>query len=598
MGTVTPSTEIAQTADSSEPETAAADSGRAHQRRQHPYIVLAVVLTATFMQLVDVSIVNVAVKSIQVDIGASFANIQLILAGYQLAFAITLITASRLGDLFGRRKVFMLGMAGFVLASAACGAAPNAGVLVIGRVVQGLMSGLMFAQVLAVIQVTFEPKERGKAFGVFGATIGMATILGPLLGGVLIAWNPAGLDWRTIFYVNVPIGAVALVVAFFRLPDSRSDDAQRLDVPGAVLIAAALFLLVFPLTEGRERGWPTWVIVMLVASVPMFLGFVAYQLRKTRRRDSPLLNMHLFADRGFRTGSLLGMVFFAGLPPFFLILTLYLQIGFGYTPLHAGLTTFAFAIGSGVASAQSDRLAKRIGKATLAVGCIILLGGTIGLIFVIRAMGDQLHWWAISPVLLVCGVGLGLFVAPFSNAVLQTVRKQLAGSASGALATVQQLGGALGVALVGIVLFGLLPHNSASAADAVIPQLRRDLAAAGLPAAAQQRAIAGFRQCLKDRTSSSDPSNNPPSCRRAAAGAAGPSAAKIGAAFRSAGVDALKRDFSTSVQQTLLYEVAAFGLALLVVPLLPGRPRGKHALGRREQQVRVHDIGAQPAPAG
>jgi MFS family permease len=204
---------------------------------KHPYLVLGIVLTAVFMNLLDVSIVNVAIPSIQDDLGASFAEVQLVLAGYQLAFACLLITGGRLGDIFGRKRLFIAGMALFTLASLLCGLAPSPIMLIVSRVIQGAGAGLMVPQVLAIIQVTIPPKERGKAFGIFGATIGIATILGPLVGGLLISLNLFGSDWRSIFLVNIPVGLASLLLAFRELPESKAPDAPRLDIPGAVSAA-------------------------------------------------------------------------------------------------------------------------------------------------------------------------------------------------------------------------------------------------------------------------------------------------------------------------------------------------------------------------
>lgn len=230
----------------------------ARAERTSAGLTLAIIMTATFVQLIDVSIVNVAIPSIQRELHASSAEIQLVVAGYLLAFAMTLITGARLGDIFGRTRLFIIGMVGFTLASAACGAAPTATALVVSRVVQGAFSALMYPQVLSVIQVSIPPRDRGRAFGILGAVIGLATILGPVVGGLLISANIAGSTWRSIFYVNVPIGIAAVAGALYRLPRSKAPDAPRLDIPGALLATAGVFLLVFPLVQGRQDGWPAW----------------------------------------------------------------------------------------------------------------------------------------------------------------------------------------------------------------------------------------------------------------------------------------------------------------------------------------------------
>ena len=548
----------------SAPTATAHDAGVTSRAERHPFFVLAIVLTAVFVQLLDVSIVNVAIPSIQKDIGASFASVQLVIAGYQLAFACLLITGARLGDIFGRKKLFMIGMATFTIASALCGFAPNSTTLVLARILQGLGSGLMFPQVLAVIQVTIPAKDRGKAFGIFGATIGIATILGPLLGGSLIALNLFGTDWRAIFLVNIPIGVVALVAAFLELPDSRAPDKPRLDVLGAVLVSAGLFLLVYPLTEGREKGWPLWIYLMLAASVPCLVAFTLLQRSKTVRNANPLLLMTLFANQSFRAGLLLSLVFFAGIPAFFFTFSLYLQVGLGFSALHSGLTTFPFAIGSAFASARSDGLAKKLGTRVLTLGAGLLTASMVGAIVVLHLAGTDLHAWEIAPMLLVAGLGLGCFLAPLTNLVLAGIKGREAGSASGVLSTSQQIGGAIGVALIGLVLFGVLGAHAPDAARAETGPLSRALVAAGLPVGAADQATAGFERCFVLQAKAPDPSVTPPGC-------AAPSTATAAAraAFASAGRQANKDNFRYAIERTLIFEILVFGAACLISRLLP-----------------------------
>ncbi|MDQ6874572.1 MAG: DHA2 family efflux MFS transporter permease subunit [Actinomycetota bacterium] len=530
----------------------------------NPYVVLAIILTATFMQLVDISIVNVAIPSIQRDLHASYGQIQLVLVFYQLAFACTLITAARIGDIYGRRRIFLIGMTAFTLASVLCGAAPNAGVLVGSRLLQGLAAGLMFPQVLSVIQVTFPPRDRGRALGIVGATIGLATILGPLLGGILIQADIGGLGWRTIFYVNVPIGIGALIAAFFLLGESRAPGGNRLDLPGAGLVTLGVFLLVFPLVEGRDRGWPGWVWLMLAAAVPVLAVFAAYERRRTAADASPLLRMSLFRDRAFVAGLVLSFVFFAALPPFFFTLAVYLQIGLGFSALGSGLTGFPFAVGSACAAAASNALTKRLGRSILLLGTGLLVLGMCAVLLTAHVVGIHPHTWQFLPALLLSGVGLGLFIAPVVNIILAAIRTEAAGAASGVLSTVQQVGGAVGVAVIGVVFFGLLGVNSGRAAGAVGPQVRASLAAAHLPRPAQDAVLAGFRKCFHDRSHAKDPTTPPPSCRQRSG-----TTAPVGNALRNAGRVALAEDFSRSYQQALGYEIAVFALSFLLVFRLP-----------------------------
>ncbi|MGB9375972.1 MAG: MFS transporter [Mycobacteriales bacterium] len=544
----------------------------------NPYVVLAIVLTATFMQLVDISIVNVAIPSIQRDLSASYGQIQLVLVFYVLAFACTLITAARLGDIYGRRRMFLVGMSTFTVASILCGAAPSAGVLVFARLFQGLAAGLMFPQVLSVIQVTFAPKDRGKAFGIVGATIGIATILGPLLGGLLIQLNLGGLEWRTIFYVNVPIGVAALVGAWMFLGESRAPGATKLDIPGALLVTGGLLLLIFPIVEGRDRGWPSWIWLVLAASVPVLAVFIVYERRRTREDNDPLLRMSLFRDRAFVAGLALSLVFFAGLPPFFFSLALYLQIGQGFSALGSGLTGFPFALGSAVAASFSDRIAQRIGRRVLHIGTGLLVLGMLTVLITTHLVGVHPHTWQFIPAMLISGLGLGLFIAPVINIILAAIKSESVGAASGVLSTVQQVGGAMGIAAIGVILFGLLGLNAGRSADAVAPDLRTTLAAQGVPPAAQEQVISGFRRCFDDRSHANDPTLVPPSCRPPAG-----TSPQVAAALQANGRDALAKNFSRSYQQTLVYEILIFSAAFLLVFRLP--------------EVDPHSMGHGPAAA-
>lgn len=569
---------MTQTAASPASANTTASRGGSH----NPWVVLAVVIAGAFMQLVDVSIVNVAIPSIQRNLNATYAQIQLVLVFYQLAFACTLITGARLGDIYGRKKLFLIGLTLFVAASALCGAAPTATVLVIARLVQGVGGGMMFPQVLSVIQVTFPPAQRGKAFGVFGAAIGIATILGPLLGGALIQLNLFHTDWRMIFYVNLPIGVAALLGAIFQLGESKAPGAPRLDVWGALLITGGTLLVVYPITVGREKGWPLWIIGLLAAAVPVLALFAWYETRKTRRRDSPLLVMSLFKDRAFRAGILLLLVFFAALPPYFFLFSLYIQIGQGFTALGAGLAGFPFAVASGFASARSDVVARRLGNRVLAVGCALLVLGMLLVLLTVHLVGTHPHIYSFVVPLLVSGAGLGFFVAPVTNIVLAGIHAEGAGSASGVLSSVQQVGGALGVAVAGVIFFGLIGTNAANAGQQVGPALRAQLAAAHLPAPAVSGIIDGFQRCFDDRTHANDPTADPASCRaveRMALRSPAPPPVKqeIAVATGQAAKRALGLDFSRSFQQTLLYEVALFAAAFGLVFTLP--PVDPQAMG-------------------
>lgn len=550
------------------------DSGAGPANR---WLVLGIVLTAVFMQLLDVTVTTVAIPSIQRSLHTTFGEVQLVLAGYSLAFACVLITGGRLGDIYGRKRLFLIGMVAFTAASAVCGAAPDALTLVGARIVQGMCSGLMFPQVLAILQVTFPDREKPKAFAAYGASIGLATILGPVLGGALIKLNLFGADWRSIFYVNVPIGLAALAAGIMYVDESTAPHADRLDLPGVAAVTAGLFLLVLPLVIGRDQGWPAWSLAMLAASGPVLAGFAWYERVLTRRPgSSPLLRTTLFRQRSFSAGLVVCLVFFAGIPSFFFIFLLTLQAGFSYEAVSAGAVTLSFAIMVAAASARSAAVAKRLGTWTLLAGCVLLAIGLAGVAWQLHSAGTGLRGYWLSPSLIVAGTGAGLVLAPLTGVILAGIRPADAGAASGVLATAQQVGAAAGIAIAGILFFGQLATNSGAASSAATPALSTRLAAAGLPAHDASEVVAGFRICFHDRASQNDPTAIPASClriQRQVAAAPAPAAVRqaVAAAVTGRAIPlARKDDFTRSLQRTLLLgQIPAFLLTGLLVFALP-----------------------------
>ncbi|HVU74726.1 MAG TPA: MFS transporter [Mycobacteriales bacterium] len=545
-------------------------------KANRPYLTLVIVLSATFMQLLDISIVNTGIPSIQESLHTTYANIQLVLAGYQLGFACTLITGARLGDVYGRRKIFMVGMFLFTLTSTLCGAATSAPLLVIGRVLQGISSGLMFPQVLSVIQVTFSPEQRGKALSAFGAAIGLGTIMGPLAGGLLIQAHIFDDAWRAIFYVNVPIGIAALIGAWTNLSESTAPEAPNLDLPGVTLSTIGLGLLVFPLSIGREKSWPWWIIAMLVASIPVLAVFAWYEKKRTADDRSPVLDTRLFDDKAFRIGALLSSVFFAGIPSFFFTFTLYIQVGMGYTALGAGLTTFVFSIGTAIGSARSDPIARRLGPRILQVGTALLVLGMLITILTIHLVGTHPHSYEFIPAFVIAGLGLGFFVAPVTNLILSAIPPQRAGAAAGALSSVQQVGGALGVAVIGVVLFGFLGANAKSSTDAVRPRLEAVAAQNGIPASALETK---FADCYSRQAHSPDPRATPSGCER-------PQGA-LGTQIGQVGLLATRHNFEKTIQETLVLSALIFFSAFVIVRRLP-TPRRPATDGPPEKAVAAH----------
>ncbi|WP_329279730.1 MFS transporter [Streptomyces sp. NBC_00691] len=439
--------------------TDAAPTDTSDKRR---WIALAIVMTAAFMDLVDATIVNIAIPSIERDLGASFGAIQWITAGYALAFAAGLITGGRLGDIYGRKRLFLLGTAGFTLASALCGFAANQEMLVGSRLLQGAAAAMMVPQVLSIIHVTFPAHERGKVFGMFGAIIGLGAVSGPLLGALLTQWNIAGLEWRPIFLINLPVGIAGLLLGRKFITESKAPKALRLDIVGVLLVTAALLMLIYPLTRGRELDWPVWGHLMMAGSLVVFGALVAYEKYKTKKDGSPLVELSLFKVKSFAAGIAVQLTFGVVMGIFFLVWTLYMQIGLGWSPLRAGLTGVPFSIAVSTAAGLSvQKLVPRFGRKVLQAGALTMIAGVLLYLFEAGRYGTGIESWQMIPPLVVMGLGMGLIVAPLTDAVLSEVPKEHAGSASGLINTTGQMGNALGLGLVSVVFFGVIDGKPA-----------------------------------------------------------------------------------------------------------------------------------------
>ncbi|MFD9500422.1 MFS transporter [Streptomyces sp. NPDC060035] len=426
------------------------------------WLALAIVMTAAFMDLVDVTIVNIAIPSITRDTGASFSSIQWITAGYALAFAAGLITGGRLGDIYGRKRLFLIGIGGFTIASALCGFAANPEMLVASRILQGGMAALMVPQVLSIVHATFPAHERGKVFGLFGAIVGLGAVSGPLLGALLTEWNLFGLQWRPIFLINLPVGIAGLILGRKFISESKAPKALRLDLAGVALVTLGLLMLLYPLTRGRDLGWPVWGHVSMAASLLVFAGLVAYERQKARRDGSPLIELSLFKVKSFAAGVAVQLTFGVVLGIFFLVWTLYMQMGLGWSALRAGVTGIPFSIAVSVAAGISvQKLVPRFGRKVLQTGALLMIAGLLLYIGEAARYGMGITAWQMAAPLVVMGVGMGLIVAPLTDAVLSEVPKEHSGSASGLINTVQQMGTALGLGLVSVVFFGSISDRLA-----------------------------------------------------------------------------------------------------------------------------------------
>ncbi|MFC7547955.1 MFS transporter [Plantactinospora sp. GCM10030261] len=416
---------------------------------------LAVVLLAVFMDLVDITIVVVSAPTIQADLGASLAQIQWVMAAYSLALGLLLITGGRLGDIVGRKRVFLAGVALFTLASAACGLAPTVEILIVARTVQGAAAAMMVPQVLSTIQVGFPPAERPKAFGLYGAVNGIAAAAAPIVGGLLVGNNVFGLEWRSIFWINVPIGLVALLGAATLLRESRSEHRSRLDVAGVFLVTVALLALLLPLIQGEEWGWPWWGWAAMVGAGVVLVAFGRHQARR-ERGGSALVPVSLFRQRSFLAGLLAALVMFSSIAAFFLVLTVQLQGGHGFSPLRTGLTFLAWPVGLGVTANIAVRGAERAGRTLITVGAVLLAVAMLVVMATIRFTGPDLTTWHLVPGLLLGGAGFGLVAPILVDMVLAAVPVDAAGAASGVVNTTIQVSTAAGIAIIGALFAAAL----------------------------------------------------------------------------------------------------------------------------------------------
>ncbi|THV29174.1 MFS transporter [Glycomyces paridis] len=439
------------------PPTAADDAVGARADAPAPFprrwLGLVAVLAATLLNLLDASIVNVAAPAIRTDLGGTAATLQWLAAGYTLALAVGLLTGGRLGDMFGRRRVMLVGLVGFLAASLACGAAGSIETLLAARVVQGIFAAVMVPQGFGLIRDMFG-RDMGKAYAVFGPLIGLATIAGPVVAGLLVDADLLGTGWRSIFLVNLPLGLAALVLGAKVLPaGAPAAKGLRLDLGGALIAAAGMCLLLVPLVEGRELGWPAWSIAMVVAAVPVLGLFAWTQARRARTGRTALIELSVFAKRSYTSGIAFVVVFFGSITGFSLAVGLFFQLGLGFGPLKASIAMAAWAVGAFIGSGASAGLAPRLGRGVLHLGLGLM---TAGLAVVWLQFGAETApgTWALSPALLVYGIGMGMIFVPLFGIIVGDLEDHEVGSAAGLLESFQQGAAALGVAGLGTVFFG------------------------------------------------------------------------------------------------------------------------------------------------
>jgi EmrB/QacA subfamily drug resistance transporter len=425
------------------------------------------------MDLLDSTIVNVGAPSIARDLQASSTELQWVIAGYTLAMAAALITGGRLGDLYGRRRMFLLGIAGFTLFSALCSAAPDPRLLIAARCLQGLSAAIMLPQGLSIIRAVFPPAQAGAAMGVFGPAMGLAATCGPIVGGALIQANLFGSHWRSIFWVNVPLGLIALACAWRAVPRDQKNhgpDAPTLDVAGMLLSGLGMLLLVYPLIQGRDKNWPLYMFVLMAASVPVFAAFGFQQLSRRRQGRTPLVTPTLFTKRGFSGGLVFATFFFAGMGGLVVVLMLHIQLALGFSSLHAGLTGLPFSLGAAIGTGAGAGLAPKLGRRVLHAGVVLMAAGLGALAWTISTAGQRMTTWDVVPSYAVCGIGMGLLIATYFTLVVAEIDEHETGTAGGVLNAVQQLANSLGVALFGTLYFNGLKagHTSVTAASSAL----------------------------------------------------------------------------------------------------------------------------------
>lgn len=412
------------------------------------WLVLAVVIAANMMDLMDATIVNVAGPSIRSALGGSDSTLQWLSAGYTLAFAVFLITGARLGDMFGRRRLFLVGSAGFTLMSAACAAAPSTTALIVFRLAQGAFGALLIPQGFGIIKEVFAEEEMGKVFGAFGPTMGIAMLAAPILAGVLVGVH--FLDgWRLVFLINVPVGIVTFAVALRTLPRTIPHPGIKLDRVGMVLIGIALTAIVYPLIEGREDGWPAWTFLSLAAGAAVLVAFLLWE------RHAPgdaLIEPSLLSNRTYVSGILVALATFGAFGGLLLCVSLFTQLGEGFSAIHAGLTLIPMVIAMVIGMVVSFAVVKKLGRHLIQIGVGLIAVGAAILALTVTAAGP-ISTWDLAPALFVVGLGAGASFGQLFDFILAGVTMEEVGSASGVLEAVQQLSSAIGVAALGTIFF-------------------------------------------------------------------------------------------------------------------------------------------------
>ncbi|MGQ4371653.1 MULTISPECIES: MFS transporter [Streptomyces] len=533
------------------------------------WAALGVILGAEIMDLLDGTVMNVAAPAVRADLGGSLSVIQWITVGYTLAFAVLLVVGGRLGDIYGRKRMFVVGAVGFTAASVLCSVAAGPEMLTAARFLQGGLGALMIPQGLGLIKQMFPPKETAAAFGAFGPAIGLGAVLGPIVAGFLVDADLFGTGWRSVFLINLPIGVAVIVGAVLLLPEGKAPVRPKFDVVGMALVTSGLTLLIFPLVQGRERGWRAWAFVLMLAGAAVLVGFVAHELRQERRGGATLIELSLLRRSRYAAGLAVALVFFTGVSGMSLLLALHLQIGLGFSPTRAALTMTPWSVFLVVGAILTGAvLGSKFGRKALHGGLVVL---ALGVLIMLLTIGDQaggLTSWELVPGIAVAGLGMGIMIGLLFDIALADVDKQEAGTASGVLTAVQQLGFTVGVAVLGTLFFGLLGSQATASVDDGASRARTELAAAGASTTEQDRLLADLRVCLRESASQQDSERTPDSCRSLQQ--ARPAVAEATArAWRTAHTE----NFSTAMVRTLWVVIALLAVSFALAFRLPPKPR-------------------------
>ncbi|WP_339244267.1 MFS transporter [Paenibacillus sp. FSL R10-2796] len=422
------------------------------------WYALGVILLPTLLISLNTYMIQVALPSMQYSLNASFSEAQLIVTGFSLGLAVALIISGKLGDIYGRKRMLMIGVSGFTVMAVLGGLTSDPALLIVIRIVQGLAAALIQPQVLSTLQVSFLPKEKGFVFGIYGAMIGIGFAFGFILGGTIVNWNPFDLGWRTVFFFNVPFGLLVLLLMPI-VPETRAEQAGSIDWTGSFLLLIGLFLLIYPLSEGQKQGWPLWIFGCLMLALFVLFTFIWVENRKGKQGTLPLVDLSIFRDRTFSAGLATVLVLYLSMFSFFFILSYYMQFGLHYSVQDTSMVFLPIGIGFFLTSLISSRMVKRWGMSVLKIGALMMGSCILLLMLELNVDVTQLLDPRNILLLLIYGFGLGMATTPLVSVTLSSVPTKITGTGSGLITTFMYFANSLGVALIGILFSASLKHS-------------------------------------------------------------------------------------------------------------------------------------------